>query len=359
MATASLSLTPAPSKPRTAVLPSLQIGRGIAALAVLLYHANLITGLDKYYGIRPADVFMAGKGGVEYFFVLSGFVMVVAHWGDLRSNPDLGSFIWKRFRRLYPILWIVLLPLMVLVSVQPTLSPAGTVNLSDYMYALLSGPPLGGAKIEPFLVVQWSLRYEIVFYGLFLLLLVSRTLFLLAAAPLLVGGLASLSSAEIEGGSFWISAYFLLFFMGLVGGWAFKSDRIQYPRLLLGSGLFILLACVLLGPTSSFTPALTVGFGLAAALVIAGAAGLDGGAPSRLGSLFNLLGDASYAIYLVHYPILSLATKATIRLTASPTLSFLAASMTAVAGGIVCHLLIERPMLRRLPTRMPAWPRIA
>ena len=47
---------------------TVQIGRCLAGLLVLLYHANLIIGLEKYCGIRPANIFMLGGVGVEYFF---------------------------------------------------------------------------------------------------------------------------------------------------------------------------------------------------------------------------------------------------------------------------------------------------
>ena len=79
--------------------------------------------------------------------------------------------------------------------------------------------------------------------------------------------------------------------------------------------------------------------------------------------LWTMLGDASYSIYLAHpfaQRALLIAVNRTIGVTAiPPTLYVLSALGAGIAGGVVCHFLIERPLLvagRRLigrshPTR--------
>ena len=57
----------------------LQAGRGIACLIVLLYHTNFVLGLHKYIGIDMFPIFNIGNCGIDFFFVLSGFVIYFAH----------------------------------------------------------------------------------------------------------------------------------------------------------------------------------------------------------------------------------------------------------------------------------------
>lgn len=333
-------------------LQSLQVGRGLAAVAVLLYHANLIIGLPKYYGVQPAEILIAGKAGVEYFFVLSGFVMVIAHWRDLHGEADMAGFIWKRFRRVYPLLWAVLLPLMLLVSLDPSYSPANEVGVMDYLSALAIAPVLD-LPVEPFLIVEWSLRYEILFYTLFLVLLHSRAAFIIMSLPVLTAGVFSLSGTSLAGVECFATPYFLLFFMGMAGGWAFKRWSVATPGGVIAAGLALLGICVWQASSGSFSHILVSGFGVASTLIVTGAAWAERGRPPQSKSMLALLGDASYSIYLVHYPVLSIATKIAVRVTDSPDLAFVMASGVALLGGIGCHLVVERPLLRLLPNRLP------
>lgn len=54
-------------------LYSLQQGRGLAAMAVVLFHLSIMMGLPRYFG-RPlfSDYTWRGNLGVDFFFVLSG-----------------------------------------------------------------------------------------------------------------------------------------------------------------------------------------------------------------------------------------------------------------------------------------------
>jgi exopolysaccharide production protein ExoZ len=58
-----------------------------------------------------------------------------------------------------------------------------------------------------------------------------------------------------------------------------------------------------------------------------------------------LLGNASYAIYPVHYPLVAAVVRATSPLQSWPV-SFLACLLAGVLGGLVYHWLIEKPGLR-------------
>src|ERR1700757_3534806 len=91
-------------------LRSLQAGRGIAALAVAIHHAAYATA--QFVAQLPdwlAVVFHQGLLGVDFFFVLSGFIILNAHLDDAPTMAAFRSYVLKRIVRIYvPYLPIVL-----------------------------------------------------------------------------------------------------------------------------------------------------------------------------------------------------------------------------------------------------------
>src|ERR1700761_2793553 len=91
-------------------LYTLQAGRAIASLLVVFYH-NAVSIFDdsRFWGDDPSQkIFNFGHSGVDFFFVLSGFIILYAHWNDLGKPKQIFKYASKRFRRIYPIYWIVL-----------------------------------------------------------------------------------------------------------------------------------------------------------------------------------------------------------------------------------------------------------
>ncbi len=60
---------------------SVQAGRGIAAVLVVLAHTSAsVFDQRKYWPANPVGpLFDFGHAGVEFFFVLSGFIILYAH----------------------------------------------------------------------------------------------------------------------------------------------------------------------------------------------------------------------------------------------------------------------------------------
>jgi exopolysaccharide production protein ExoZ len=106
-----------------------------------------------------------------------------------------------------------------------------------------------------------------------------------------------------------------------------------------------------------------VSHGIPAVTAVAGALMIEPAARARPSRLGLMLGDASYSIYLAHpfaQRVWLIGVNNTIGLGAiSPTFYVLAAFVIGIMGGVICHFLIERPLLiagRRLigrsqPTR--------
>ena len=100
-------------------VPSLTGVRGIAALWVVLFH---IQSFAPELGIRPLQnlpVARTGWAGVDLFFILSGFILMLVHERDFPrlSLPPLLRFGWLRFFRVYPLATAVLLLILLLTLI--------------------------------------------------------------------------------------------------------------------------------------------------------------------------------------------------------------------------------------------------
>lgn len=136
--------------PKATRLIELDALRGVAAVLVVLYH---LTFFDDHAGLSPIQV-PWGHFGVELFFIISGFVILMT----LSRVRDLRDFVASRVARLYPAYWCaVLLTSLVAWGLETTAPSAGEVAANLTMlqgYALQ--PDIDGA--------YWTLTLELDFY---------------------------------------------------------------------------------------------------------------------------------------------------------------------------------------------------
>jgi peptidoglycan/LPS O-acetylase OafA/YrhL len=153
------------------MIKSLQMGRGLAALAVVAYHLSSMFG-DARHGASPVFSRLTAQGslGVDFFFVLSGFIIVFAHSRDIGRPEQLGSYLFKRFVRIYPMYWLFT-ALVILGAVftggvshvPKTLGDiATTISLVRFTHADMPITP------------AWTLCREILFYTFFAGLILNR-----------------------------------------------------------------------------------------------------------------------------------------------------------------------------------------
>ncbi|MEU4574368.1 acyltransferase family protein [Nonomuraea sp. ATR24] len=152
-------------------LAELDLLRFIAALAVLAFH--YLIAYASVWGDRPAELFpavapIAGLGilGVELFFVISGFVILMSVWGR-----GLGAFARSRLVRLYPAYWLSLIAVAAFYGLtaakplNPKLSP-GDYLVNATMFQRLF-------KVTDATGVYWSLWAELRFYLLISILVIA------------------------------------------------------------------------------------------------------------------------------------------------------------------------------------------
>jgi peptidoglycan/LPS O-acetylase OafA/YrhL len=281
--------------------------RGVAALGVALFHLGPGAGLS----IMPA-----GYLAVDFFFLLSGFVLTRAYGARLRAGLGFRPFFALRLARLYPVFAIgILLGVPMLWVMAQKASPAvgaGGAALALVANLALLPAPGGFAMLFPGNLVCWSLMLEIAINLAFAAgghRLPNGAL--LAFAGLAAVGLAVSATAfgTVNGGAYRSDAMLgvwrvcLAFPLGVVIG------RLRTPVARPGRRAFAVLAALAV----ALALPLPVGqaLGVELALVLLGfplllwwAAGVE--LPDGGRRLFGWLGRISYPLYAVHFPLLLL-----------------------------------------------------
>ena len=103
------------------IFHNVQALRAIAALGVVIFHLSLIE--NKYFiqHIVPINLGRLGTAGVDLFFVISGFVMVVVSMGQFGKNGAAVQFLLRRMLRIFPIYWFYTIIVLAVFLAMPQL----------------------------------------------------------------------------------------------------------------------------------------------------------------------------------------------------------------------------------------------
>jgi peptidoglycan/LPS O-acetylase OafA/YrhL len=305
-----------------------------------------------------------GYVGVDVFFVLSGFLItgLLLVYAERRGRVSLGRFYARRARRILPAAALTLLATD-LVATHLLNFVRARQAVSDSVWAAAFGANVHFAQQGSDYFAQgqppspllhfWTLSVEEQFYlvwpALLALLLFRRRRLLLVVAGL---GLASLawSIASTRGAE--SAAYFSTFAraweLALGAGLAIAGPRLPRVRWL---GLAAIGAAAV--GFSSTTPfpgyaALLPAVGAALVITAGGRARLLSSAPLRF------VGDRSYAFYLWHWPVLTIAVQyAGHDLSTGVKLLLL---LGAFGLSMLSYALVENPIRRaQVPARV-LWP---
>lgn len=320
--------------------------RGLAALAVVIYHFTRPFPSDPDFFRQSAVTAAWGKHGVELFFVISGFVIFMT----LSRTRRPVDFIVSRFARLYPAYWagIAFTTAVVLaLDVEPLQRSAYEIAVNVTM---LQGLPFTGARDVDW--SYWSLFTELLFYLVMLALFASnglRRIELVLAMALLAAVAYSAANAAAD-------AYVLHW--RIEAALDYLRPILPYaPYFVIGICLYRLwrhenvavAAGLLLAAVATVAATLTTAQ-LTAALIAIAAFGLilTGRASLLRTRPLVWLGGISYSLYLVH----SFAGRAAmIRLQQagwSPEAALLAALVAVLAAATLINQTVERPALKAI-----------
>jgi len=292
------------AKPEKNFLPWVQALRAFAALAVAFHHiANdcITNGGDPAGWFTAATKFFPWDAGVDIFFVISGFVIVHASAKLFAFKGGTKIFLRRRLQRITPLYWLMTtLFLMVLLAGRSTIN--GDIGGPAYIlasYLFIPWPRPDGA-LQPAFGLGWTLNYEMFFYAVFTpFLLLPRKPAVIAATILLAafagcGAAFGFTNPQL---SFWSNPIILEFCAGMILALAPPAISLNIPARL----VLVILALTGLHFAAIAPPQWRAAtYGIPALLLVAAA---TLGAPAKLSGIDRALvrlGDASYALYLIH-----------------------------------------------------------
>jgi peptidoglycan/LPS O-acetylase OafA/YrhL len=344
---------------------SIQTCRGLAALQVVLFHLGGLIAAPKYFGAPGfARAFIFGDSGVEFFFVLSGFIITWVHRRDFGHPAALPSYALKRLIRIFPAYWSVFLAVFLLACLSPSLRaqlPWDPGTLVRSLLLLPQDPTKVGGTGAPVLIVAWTLQYEMVFYGAVGASIVHRALIVAVAALALANNIGCLHGCSFPQ-SFYSNRLLLLFAFGACVAWVSEGHLVLKRPLamaIIAAMAYGVLICVDITTEKAGYPLdRSIAYGLVFSLLILALVQSEiRGFTLGRAMPFQLLGDASYALYLIHFPLLSALSKvavaAGLRGMSGAVAAFAIMLAATVAVSVGFHLHIERHMLRTLSRIIP------
>ncbi len=292
----------------------IQVFRGLAAISIVIFH--LSTSTNYYFNFFPyGGLFKAGWSGVDFFFVLSGFIISYVHMKDLGKPSTLINYFYKRATRIYPTYWVFVFIATIFIVIGPS------VNTMSFSYVFKSWM-LIPQETFPLLGVSWSLCYEIVFYLIFGLYILGGYRFFIAGTLfhtflVVVNYLSNGMFNDLPILSVLCSTYNLNFLLGCFTALILLKGRPivlnAYKYHLLSIGVFGFLCSWWLALTSSsfgsYQLSSRLTFGFSSLFLILGAANIKLNPNLKISKFFLKAGDASYVLYLGHPFILAMFFK--------------------------------------------------
>ena len=324
------------SKPRYEILDGL---RGVAAMLVVAYHL-----FETYYHSAPNQPVNHGYLAVDFFFVLSGFVIGYAY-DDRWDRMSTWSFIKRRLIRLHPMVIFgtfigALLFYFGQCSAFPLISSTPWYILLMILFWCFTMIPVskccdirGWTETNPLNGPAWSLQWEYVANLLYALVIRRLSKFALMICVALFAVLTLILCLDLDVFGFLAARSYASY--TVIGGWSLTPDQLQigltrllYPffcGLLISrlgfmikvkggfwwcaALLALLLAMPWMGTGEEAAGRMTNGiYEAVCILVLFPLIVVVGAGSSVLGSksqkINRLLGEISYPLYITHYPLI-------------------------------------------------------
>jgi peptidoglycan/LPS O-acetylase OafA/YrhL len=341
---------------------SLDSYRFLAAslIVVLHYDSDFTLGWSaRLPTLRGLDLY------VDFFFILSGFVIARTYAARVSSLPLYLTFLQKRFARIYPLHLLTLACVVAMVllakAVGAPINHPEAYDWNGLLPSILLVQAWGTLKSNVFNLPAWSISAEQFVYLLFPLFVLLGNRLPLAVNCLLVAGfvLAFQYSGLVPPGMRWnhVNADYgnlravPTFFVGVLMSQLLDRSR---PRLILPWWVIHLIFVVCLVALLAGVPDEPILIGFAVILFCAANAELSG-APTILATpTFARLGDASFAIYLLHrvlnIPFVFLSRKLGLLDTTAAPFVALGTYVLCVALALLCYRYFESPARRYFGT---------
>lgn len=330
---------------------NLQVLRALAAFIVVFPHLGTVlapTGLTD-------DSMVFGQFGVDLFFVISGFMMM---YTCVVKPVGPGLFAINRIIRVAPLYWLLTFLTFAVALAAPQVLGSTQADLGELFKSLAFIPYLkDNGLIRPMLHVGWTLNYEMYFYLVFALALwftrgnLNRTLIASSTILIMQVALPLLVVPQTVAGRFYTDAIMLEFCFGMCLAWLSVHGKIRLRPLIaigiMGLAWLTLLTHRYLLDTGDYR---VIFAGIPAFAIVACALSLEESGYAIRQRHLQLLGAASYSLYLSH-PFVAQSIGILARPFTSPLMAVVLSFVTVVLSLIVAVLLyriVEKPMTRVL-----------
>ncbi|CNF83481.1 TPA: acyltransferase [Yersinia enterocolitica] len=297
----------------------IQALRAIAALLVVMHH---------YPG--RISIFSSGYIGVDLFFIISGFIMVITtHDRDL-NKIFAAKFLINRFSRIWP--YYILITAITLLVVY---LPAGLVNYSDISLYLKSIFLVPMWTMQPIVKPGWTLSLEMYFYFIFFISLTFgrfRWRFIFSYFIFTLGILYFIKGYDVEPlvnmHNVFIDYYIMItrqiswcFIFGIIIAMLYlKSLFINLPASI---SLFIVSLSVTIYLALNYTIDHGPLYGVLLSLIMYSLLSINSNRKITIPTWITFLGDISFSIYLIQFIVISLLEQHVLYMFSSSTGKYL------------------------------------
>jgi peptidoglycan/LPS O-acetylase OafA/YrhL len=349
----------------------LDVFRGLAALAVVIFHYTSQYATVFYHAPEIWVYFSMGRHGVELFFIISGFVILMT----LERTKQGLDFIVSRCARLYPGYWVAIALTFAVVTIANTpklgVSPLDALANLTMIHGFFGVPNVDD--------VYWTLQLELCFYVLMFAVYQAKLLKhiekialawlavaivlgfktytarwgsvvelpepVLSNAPLMMVSVKSMVGELREFlREFFLFKYAHLFTLGII---LYRAKQQGFTALRWGAIALCVLTQKIANPsetsweTTLFVAAFTLLFYLA----------MQGYLKFIQLKPLIFLGTISYSLYLVHQNIGYSIILALYNVKVNPNISVLIATVISIAIATVITFKIEQPALKWIRKR--------
>jgi len=332
--------------------------RGFASILVVIFHFG--NNVFPFYYDWP--FFRLGNIAVNYFFVLSGFVLTLVY-RDVRLS--YGDFIKRRFARIAPVYYLALLLAVLPILYFHYFKHALRLEHNFYFKFILSALFLQ-AYIPGYALVlngvAWTISVEFLFYFLFPFLVVllkkSRVFIVLTIVLFVISQSVEIFLAHNESeiyvqrlGFFFFNpvAHLNEFMIGMTGAYFYFliKDKDYFKSRLISLGLLAIIVVLihLLSSNAVILSALLVPIFMLLIIAVA----VEN--PKLLNwTPLVFIGEISYGIYIlqrpVHYYVVDQINSKYFHLTGSSLFYIYFLSLLAISS--LSYYIIERPLRRKI-----------
>ncbi|MDG5787883.1 acyltransferase [Evansella sp. AB-P1] len=324
-------------------LSYVHLSRGVAIILIVIGHLNLL-----FFNQFSYNWFGMGRwertGGVDYFFLITGFMIYYVYHKDLGVKGKAKEFFIKRMIKIYPLYWIFTIITLLLMVTIP-------MWYNNYSFEVLLKSLLL-LPTDPIIIPEaWSLPHIMFFYIMFGCLLFSPKIIkpfiaIWAIATIFIG----LNIIPSQG-YFLFSFSSLEVFIGMLLCYVVLHFKLKYSTFMIVIGI-IGFVIGWLNNVYGFIPVPEPFiFALFSMFILVGLAVKDE-KERKIPKVLSFLGDASYSIYISHSVFLQLYTYVFYELNLiylfGYFLSMCIILIFTITSSSIVYIFMEKPISKKL-----------